>query len=62
LARAGTRCAWVLGTALFCAGMAATGRAWWERGLWGGGAIGLLVYSVKSRDADSADKKGGPPE
>jgi hypothetical protein len=44
LARRAPRRAWCLGTALFCAGMAATGRAWWERGLWGVLVVAFLAY------------------
>jgi hypothetical protein len=35
LARPGIQQALNLGLFLFCAGLAATGRAWWERVLWG---------------------------
>ncbi len=34
-----------LGLALFCAGLAATARTWWERGLWGLLAIAWLVQA-----------------
>jgi hypothetical protein len=50
LARPGAqRAAW-LGAALFCAGMAATGRGWWERVLWGALAlIGLARAAFPGR-------------
>lgn len=35
LGRPRTRQGLDLGLSLFCAGLAATGRAWWERILWG---------------------------
>ena len=35
LARARPRQVLHLGLALFCAGLAATGRTWWEHSLWG---------------------------
>lgn len=35
LARTGIQQALNLGLFLFCAGLAATGRTWWERVLWG---------------------------
>jgi hypothetical protein len=46
LARPGVRLVWALGMALFCAGMAATGRAWWERALWGALAVAFAVYAL----------------
>lgn len=62
LARPGARAAWGLGLGLFCAGMAATGRAWWEWGLWGMLAIlcvaGFLFAAFRSRAIDTLDKKG----
>jgi hypothetical protein len=46
LARPGVRRMWGLGLALFCSGMAATGHAWWEWGLWGGLAASFLIFAV----------------
>jgi len=43
LARPGVRRAWDIGLVLFCAGSAATVRAWWERALWGLLALGWIV-------------------
>ena len=37
-----------LGLILVCAGLAATGRAWWERILWVGVAAARLVWVVRS--------------
>jgi len=34
-----------LAAALFCLGMAATGRAWWERALWG---LLLVAWAVQA--------------
>jgi hypothetical protein len=49
---------WGIGMALFCAGMAATGRAWWEYGLWGTLAVGSLVYVIGTSVAKARQKKG----
>ena len=38
-----------LGMALFCAGLAATGRWWWGRALWAALAVGGMVHVVVSR-------------
>ena len=57
LARPGARRAWGLGTALFCAGMAATGRAWWEWVLWGTLAVALPVYALGASRAKITDQK-----
>jgi hypothetical protein len=46
LARRGARRAWSLGLALFSSGLAATGRAWWERALWGALAIAFLASAL----------------
>lgn len=35
-----------LGSFLFCAGLAATGRAWWEWALWGGLTLWFAVRTV----------------
>ena len=37
-----------LGLILVCAGLAATGRAWWERILWGMLAAARLVWALRS--------------
>jgi len=58
LTHPGAQRAWGLGLALFCAGMAATGRAWWEWTLWGGLAIGALVYAFGSNVVSRINKKG----
>lgn len=36
----------VLGLLLFCAGLAATGRRWWERAVWGLLAATLVVQAL----------------
>jgi hypothetical protein len=58
LARRGARRAWGLGLTLFCAGMAATGRAWWEWTLWAGLAVGVLAYALGPSVVDRRDTKG----
>ena len=35
-----------VGMVLFCAGLAATGRRWWEWALWGLLALGFLLQAV----------------
>lgn len=34
------------GLVLFCAGLAATGRTWWEQALWGVLAVGLIALAI----------------
>ena len=46
LARPGMQRVLDLGLFLFCAGLAATGRAWWERALWGLLAAAWVVQAV----------------
>ena len=46
LARTAARRTSGVGMILFCAGMAATGRSWWEWLLWGALAIGWLARIV----------------
>lgn len=58
LARAGARRVWGLGLALFGAGMAATGRAWWERALWGALAVAMLIYGWGPSVPGRGDKEG----
>ena len=58
LTRPSVRRAWELGAALFCAGMAATGRAWWEWALWGVLALGFLVHALGLRAMTETEKKG----
>ncbi|MDY6878135.1 MAG: hypothetical protein SWK90_18285 [Chloroflexota bacterium] len=47
-----------LGLAFFCAGLAATGRSWWERVIWG---LLAAVWAVQAwmadRRAESGDKE-----
>lgn len=45
LTRPGVQRALNLGLFLFCAGLAATGRAWWERVLWGLLAVAWVVQA-----------------
>jgi hypothetical protein len=45
LSRPGIQRALDLGLFLFCAGLAATGRAWWERILWG---LLAAVFAVQA--------------
>ena len=54
LARSGSQLALGAGLALFCAGLAATASAWWERALWIALAVVALVQVVLSwrRKAD----------
>jgi hypothetical protein len=47
LDRPGLRRAWGLGLVLFCAGMAATGRAWWEWTLWLVVAVASAIYAFR---------------
>ena len=58
LARPGMRRAWGLGIALFCTGMATTGHAWWEWGLWGTLAVGFMTYAFGASVAKTLGKKG----
>lgn len=44
LARPGVQRVLNVGLALFCAGLASTGRAWWERVLWG---LLVVAFSVQ---------------
>jgi hypothetical protein len=53
-----TRRIWGIGMALFCAGMAVTGRAWWEYGLWGMLVVGSLGYAIGPSLAKARQKKG----
>ena len=57
LARPGARRAWGLGAALFCAGMAATGRAWWEWVLWGVLGVVFLIHFLGASKAKITDPK-----
>ena len=50
LTRPGVRRAWAVGIALFCAGVAVTGRAWWEQGLWGMLAAGAIFCALARSD------------
>jgi hypothetical protein len=61
LAQPGARRAWAAGIALFCAGMAVTGRAWWEQGLWGTLAAGAIVCAFGARMERARGKKGRTP-
>ena len=45
LGRPGARRALGLGLVLFCAGLAATGRTWWERALW---ALLSVLFAVQA--------------
>jgi len=53
---AGHQMALDLGLALFCSGLAATSRRWWERALWGLLAVAWVVQAVLSgrRRADGS--------
>lgn len=46
LAWPGTQRVLDLGLVLFCAGLAATSRAWWEQVLWGVLALGWAVQAL----------------
>lgn len=46
LKQAGIRRALNVGAGLFCAGMSATGRRWWEWVLWGLLALGFSLQAV----------------
>jgi hypothetical protein len=61
LARPGARRATWLGTALFCAGMAATGRAWWERVLWGALALIGLARALFPERLPFGGRRSPPP-
>jgi hypothetical protein len=60
LGRPRTRQGLDLGLFLFCAGLAATGRAWWERVLWGLLAAAWIfqIWSA-GRKKRYADKNNG---
>jgi hypothetical protein len=58
LARPAVRRAWGLWLALFGAGMAVTGRAWWESMLWAGLTVGVLAYAFGFHVVDDVDTKG----
>jgi hypothetical protein len=61
LTQPGARRAWAFGIALFCAGMAVTGRVWWEQGLWGTLAAGSIVYALGACTGRAQDQKGKTP-
>jgi hypothetical protein len=48
-----------LGLALLCAGLAATGRAWWERVLWGllTGIWGVCAWAPKASTNETVPRK-----
>jgi hypothetical protein len=57
LARPGVRRVWSLALVLFCAGMAATGRAWWEHVLWSVLAVAFLVYAIAPQQFIASSNK-----
>ena len=58
LTQPGIRRAWAVGIALFCAGMAVTGRVWWEQGLWGTLAAGSIACAFGAGMKKAQKKKG----
>lgn len=59
LGRPRARRALALGFFLFCAGLAATGRAWWERALWGvlAAAFAVQAWRVKRQPPPESDEQ-----
>lgn len=57
LGRPGIQRALGLGLVLFCAGLAATGRTWWERALWGG--LSALFAAQAWLVGRPAENRGG---